>query len=399
MYYKRTLSEAVETANKFFKVVLICGPRQVGKTTLFRKMKDSSRKYVSLDDGDDLLLAQEDPQEFFVKYPPPVFIDEIQRAPGLFIHIKRIVDQSEQKGQFWLTGSQAFSLMANVSESLAGRVAILNLQGLSVAEKLKEWQRPIFDVEMPLDTERKVLSKQKIFENIVRGSFPQLLDGTPLSLYFSSYVSAYVERDIKDIVNITKERSFLRFLKIVAARTGQILNYNDISRDAEVSAPTVKSWVSLLETLGLVYLLQPYGRNLSQRAIKSPKLYFLDTGLCCFLCGINTAELALNMPINGALFETFVVSEILKSYWHHGEMPSVYFYRDSDNNKEIDLVLERHGKVYPMEIKMTATPTLHMVKNFSVIPEDVRGKGAIVCLSSKLTAMNKDIVVVPASYI
>ena len=399
MYFERTLSDIVTQASRFFKFVLITGPRQVGKTTLFKKIKDKSRRYVTLDDASDLLLAQEDPVQFFEKYSPPVLIDEVQKAPNLFSYIKKIVDEKEDKGQFWLTGSHAFHLMKNVSESLAGRVAVLNLQGLSQSEKMKDEKRPVFLPDIPLDAERPILSKEEIFEMIVKGSYPQLFDGTPLSLYFSSYVSTYIERDVKNIVNISNESAFLKFLRVMAARTSQVLNYNDIARDIEISAPTVKSWVSILETSGLIYLMSPYFGNLSKRAIKSPKMYFMDTGLCCYLNGITNAEMAMNGPVNGALYETYVVSEILKSYWHHGERPNIYFYRDTDNNKEIDVLIESQGKVWPIEIKLTSSPNLQMAKHFKVIDESKRGRGAIICTSNKFIPMNKDIIVIPVSYI
>ncbi len=399
MFYPRTLSKVVEQANKYFKVVLITGPRQVGKTTLFEHIKEKNRKYVSLDDKINLLLAQEDPEQFFKKFPPPILIDEVQKAPNLFSYIKQLVDKSDKKGQFWLTGSQAFHLMKNVSESLAGRAAILMLQGLSQCEKIKDYKRPPFLPNLDINTKRKNFSKKEIFKMIVKGSYPQLSDGTPVSLYYSSYISTYLERDIRDIINISKESSFLKFLQIMAARTGQVLNYQNIARDTELSAPTIKSWISVLETTGLIYLLPSYSRNLSQRAIRTPKMYFMDTGLCCYLNGITTAEIAAESIINGALFETYVVSEILKSYWHNGERPFIYFYRDRDNINEIDLLIENHGKVFPIEIKMTSSPEPKMAKNFKIIDEKIRGKGAVICTAEELMPMNREVNIIPVSCI
>lgn len=398
MFYRRTLSKSLKEANEFFKVVLLTGPRQVGKTTLFEHIKEPERAYISMDDMDALMMAKEDPSHFFERFPPPILIDEVQKAPNLFSYIKAIVDKSDKKGQFWLTGSQQFHLMKNVSESLAGRVAILDLQGLSQSEKAQEENRPSFLPDIPLQTKRPVVSTQETFDMLVKGSFPQLFDGTPSSLFYSSYVRTYIERDVHEILNISNEHTFLKFLKVMAGRTGQILNYNAMSHDIEVSVNTVKSWVSVMETSGLIYLLPPYFRNMTKRAIKTPKMYFLDTGLCAYLMGITTGEIALNHQMSGALFETYVVSEILKSYWHNGERPFAYFYRDAQG-KEIDLILDKSGKLWPIEIKQTATPNPKMVQNFDVLTATDCGKGALICTASKLISMGNNVNVVPVSYI
>jgi predicted AAA+ superfamily ATPase len=398
MFYGRTLSKTLKQTSDFFKVVLLTGPRQVGKTTLLEHIKEPDRRYVSLDDMEILMMAQEDPAHFFERFPPPVLIDEVQKAPNLFPYIKAIADKSKKKGQFWLTGSQQFHLMKNVSESLAGRAAILDLQGFSQSEKEKDETRPAFIPEIPLQTKRPVWTTQKTFDVIVRGSFPQLFDGTPSSLFYSSYIRTYIERDVREILKISNEHAFLKFLKITAGRTGQVLNYNNVAREIEVSVNTVKSWVSVLETSGLIYLLPPYSRNLTKRAIKTPKLYFLDTGLCCYLTGITTGKMAMDHQINGALFETYAVSEILKSYWHNGERPFAYFYRDT-SGKEIDLILETNGKLWPIEIKQTASPNPKMAQNFDVLSGEKCGKGALVCTANKFIPMNKDVNIVPVSYI
>ena len=363
-------------------------------------IKDQKRNYVSLDDASDLRLAQEDPAQFFMKYPPPVLVDEVQRAPNLFLEIKKIVDAREECDQFWLTGSHTFRLMKNVSDSLAGRVAVLNLQGLSQAEKLHDDKRPPFLPNISLRQERPILTKKEIFKMIVKGSFPRLFkEGVKWPLYLSSYVSTYIERDVQEIMNLGHKLAFDNFLRLMAARTGQILNYNEIASRLEVSAPTVKSWVSILETSGLIYLLPPYARNLGQRVIKRPKMYFMDTGLCCYLNGMTTADMAMDSTINGALFETYVVSEILKSYWHHGERPAISFFRDAKNNREIDLLIEAQGKIWPVEIKLSASPNLQMAKHFKIIDPARRGKGAIICTCEKFMPMNKEVLMIPASYI
>ncbi len=398
-YYQRTLSDALKQASQFFKVVLLTGPRQVGKTTLFKHIAEEGRTSISLDDTQVLMLAQEDPAHFFERFRPPLLIDEVQKAPHLFSYIKAIVDQSPDKGQFWLTGSQQFPLMKNISESLAGRVAILNLQGFSQAEKALDAQRTVFLPDLPLQTERPVWTKKETFEAIVKGSYPQLMDGTPRGMFYSSYLSTYLERDVRSVMNISDQASFIKFLKVLAARTGQVLNYSALARDLDMSGPTVKKWLSVLELSGLVYLLPPYSRNLSKRAIKTPKLYFLDTGLCCHLNGITNAEAAMNSPISGSLFETYVISEVLKSYWHHAETPYLYFYRDSDNNAEIDLIIDAQGKLWPIEIKQTSSPNLHMTRHFKVLEGNSLGKGAIICTADKFIPMNREVLIIPVSFI
>lgn len=402
MFYQRTLAKTIETATKAFKVILLTGPRQVGKTTLFMHLKDSGRTYVSLDDIEANALAQADPELFFQTYPPPILIDEVQRAPELFRAIKRIVDKSEERGLFWLTGSQQFHLMQHVSESLAGRVAILDLQGFSQAEKTGDpWRTPFRPDSVGQTPQgRTVHSSYDTFEMLVKGSFPKLFDeDTPWDLFYSSYLRTYLERDVREIINITNETAFIRFLKILAGRTSQILNYSDIARDAGIAVNTAKAWVSVLQTSGNIFLLHPYfPRNFVKRMTKSPKLYFLDTGLCSYLCGITSGKMAMEGPMSGALLETYAVSEILKSYWHNGKRANLSFYRDT-SQKEIDLIIEENGKAYPVEIKQTGSPTSSMAVNFSLIEANVRGSGAILCLSDKFIPMNRDVNIIPIGWI
>ena len=400
MFYERTLSDIVEKATKSFKVVLITGPRQVGKSTLFEKIKEENRTKVSLDDGDDLALAKTDPNLFFQKYQPPLLIDEVQKAPELFIYIKKIVDNSNERGLFWLTGSQKFDLMKNVTESLAGRVAGLDLQGFSQSEKNNDHTRGAFIPDIDLQTKRPILTAKDTFEVIHKGSYPQLFDGiTDWELYYKSYIDTYLMQDVKDIIKIEESISFRRFIKILASRTSQVLNYTDIARDADISPNTAKSWLSVLHTLGVVYLLQPYfANNIGKRLSKTPKMYFMDTGLCAHLCGMNTAQMLSGSHLSGAFIETYVVSEIVKSYIHNGKTPNIYYYRDS-NKEEIDVIIEENNKVYPIEIKQTATPTISMAKNFRLIDEKKRGVGAIVCLNDKFIPISKDVYIIPISYI
>lgn len=400
MYYQRTLSSVIEKATKSFKVVLITGPRQVGKSTLFEKLMEPGRTKVSLDDFDVLTLAKQDPNLFFQTYKPPLLIDEVQKAPELLVQIKKIVDATDEKGLFWLTGSQKFTLMKNVSESLAGRVAVLDLQGLSQSEKLKNPDRGIFVPDMPLQTKRPIWSAKETFKVIHTGSYPQLFDGiTDWELYYKSYVDTYLMRDVKDIVQLGNELTFLRFLKVLAPLTAQQLNYANLARNIDVAPNTVKNWVNILQTLGIIYLLQPYfENNIGKRLVKSPKVYFMDTGLCAYLCAIKTSDALMESYLSGEFVETYAVSEIIKSYIHNGKTPNIYYCRTL-NQEEIDVVIEQNDKVYPIEIKQTATPNISMAKNFKLVDEQKKGIGCILCLSEKFIPINKDLYVIPISYI
>lgn len=400
MYYQRTLSSVIEKATKSFKVVLITGPRQVGKSTLFEKLMEPGRTKVSLDDFDVLTLAKQDPNLFFQTYKPPLLIDEVQKAPELLVQIKKIVDATDEKGLFWLTGSQKFTLMKNVSESLAGRVAVLDLQGLSQSEKLNNPDRGIFVPDMPLQTKRPIWSAKETFKVIHTGSYPQLFDGiTDWELYYKSYVDTYLMRDVKDIVQLGNELTFLRFLKVLAPLTAQQLNYANLARNIDVAPNTVKNWVNILQTLGIIYLLQPYfENNIGKRLVKSPKVYFMDTGLCAYLCAIKTSDALMESYLSGEFVETYAVSEIIKSYIHNGKTPNIYYCRTL-NQEEIDVVIEQNDKVYPIEIKQTATPNISMAKNFKLVDEQKKGIGCILCMSEKFIPINKDLYVVPISYI
>lgn len=400
MYYQRTISSVIEKATKSFKVVLITGPRQVGKSTLFEKLMEPNRTKISLDDLDVLTLAKQDPNLFFQMYKPPLLIDEVQKAPELLLYIKKIVDNTDEKGLFWLTGSQKFTLMKNVSESLAGRVAILDLQGFSQSEKINDFDRGAFIPDIPLQTQRPIWNKQELFEIIHKGSYPQLFDGvTDWELYYKSYVDTYLMRDIKDIVQLENELSFVRFLKTLATLTAQPLNYASLARSVDVAPNTIKNWVSVLQTLGIIYLLQPYfENNIGKRLVKTPKIYFMDTGLCAYLCSIKTSNALMDSYLSGEFVETYAVSEIIKSYIHNGKTPNIYYCR-TQNQEEIDVVIEENNKVYPVEIKQTSTPTMSMAKNFKLINEKKKGVGCILCISEKFIPMNKDLYVIPISYI
>jgi len=401
MYLERTLSNIIKEAAATFPVVLLTGARQVGKTTLFEQCKEPERTSVTLDDPQVKWLAKNDPPLFLQIYPPPLLIDEVQYAPELFPYIKMTVDRIRKKNLFWLTGSQPFNLMQEVSESLAGRVAILELYGLSQSEKCGQYDRP-FLAETITAENRPALNIYSLYETILRGSFPELCTNHSLNraLFYSSYLKTYIERDIRQLIQIGDEHRFLTFVKAAAARTGQLLNYNDMAKDVDVSVNTIKKWISVLETSGLIFLLPPYYNNIAKRALKSPKLYFTDTGLCAYLCGWETAETLANGAMNGAIFETYVITEILKSYRHNGLFVNLFFYRDRDN-KEIDLLIERNGLLYPIEIKRSASPKIDDVKHFKILSQlsIPAGKGTIICLYDKLLPLDNQTLIVPIAYL
>ncbi|MCL1868328.1 MAG: ATP-binding protein [Paludibacter sp.] len=401
MYFTRNISNAIVETSETFPVVLITGPRQVGKSTVLEHIKENNRAYVTLDDPQIRLLAQSDPALFLQTYKPPLLIDEVQYAPQLFPYIKILADRNKQKGMFWLTGSQPFQLMEKVSESLAGRVGILELQGLSQAEKNQSEGAPFLPDKLEPNS-RKPYNINSIYNLILKGSFPELYATPRLNrnIFYASYLKTYIERDIRELTNIQDERTFLTFLKVVAARTGQLLNYADIAKDIGVTEVTIKAWISLLLTSGLIFLLQPYHNNLTNRAIKTPKLHFMDTGLCAYLCGWTSPETLSAGAMSCAIFESYVVGEIIKSYIHNDEQARFYFYRDKEK-QEIDLIIERDNVFYPIEIKRTASPKEDDVKTFRLLEKMgvTAGKGAIVCLYENLLPLNREVQIVPMGYL
>jgi predicted AAA+ superfamily ATPase len=393
MYKHRTIENSVEKVNKNFKALLLTGMRQVGKTTLLRDRAKNSRTYLTLDDTRILQLAKEDPYLFFQTYRPPLLIDEIQYAPELFSYIKMLVDSTSEPGQVWMTGSQQFLLMQGVSESLAGRLAVMELMGFSIYERegKGELQNPF----LPAPSSTNILQRkslQETYEIIWKGSFPEmsLKENETWSLFYSSYIKTYIERDVRQLSNIGNELVFYNFLKTIAARTAQELNLSDIAATLGIALNTVKSWLSILQASGVIYLLQPY-ENVNKRIVKRPKIYFLDTGLCAYLTDWNTPETLSSGALNGAIFETFVVSEILKSYKHNGQEPSFYYYRDS-NKVEIDLIIRQNGILHPVEIKRTANPDKKMIKNFNVLANLGKvGYGSLICLTDTVLPLTQHV--------
>jgi predicted AAA+ superfamily ATPase len=398
---KRTLQPFIEKVSESFRVLLLNGQRQVGKSTLLQNMaQDTNRGYVSLDNLKFRKLAQTDPELFLQENPPPIIIDEIQYAPELFPYIKIYVDKyRNKKGAFWLTGSQKYKLMEDVHESLAGRVAIIELMGFSYHEKIKSpFQSQPFLPSKTKQKNCKKLTAQKVYQRIWEGSLPEPIVNKKIDreIYYGSYVQSYIERDVRDFYNISKPIQFFDFITVVAAQTGQLLNYASLARDIGIDVKTAQSWMGILERSGIVYLLHPYFPNITKRIIKTPKVYFLDTGLVAYLANWLTPESLMNGAMSGAILETYVVGEILKSYLHNGKKPLIYLYRDTDQN-EIDIVLEQNGTLYPIEIKKTANPEINDCKNFNLLTKLKKnvGLGAIVCLQQERISLSRDVVSIP----
>jgi predicted AAA+ superfamily ATPase len=404
----RTLTKSIKRFSRSFPVLLLTGPRQIGKTTLLETCSLTKRNYVTLDDHEARALAQKDPALFFQTYKTPLVIDEVQYAPQLFSRIKIIVDKAKKNGLFWLTGSQKFNLMKGVTESLAGRVAIIDMLGFSQAEigNRAEKSSPFLPTKKWLTEAKKNVTKSKNLRNVYRdiwlGSYPAAVLGKKNSreVFYKSYVQTYIQRDVRDLLKIEDETNFRKFLRVCAARTGQLINYSDMARDVDVDHKTIKSWLSVLETSGLIYMLQPYYRNVTKRMVKTPKLYFLDSGLCTFLTQWPSPESLESGAMSGAIFETYIFSEILKSYWHNGREAFFYYYRDLDQ-KEIDLLIEEGDTIYPIEFKKSATPSNSSYKNFSTLKKLGKkiGHGAVICLRESDTTLSKDVDAIPVFYL
>ena len=404
MYVPRTLEAAILQASQQFPVVLLIGARQVGKTTLLRQLSQGTRAYVTLDDPLVLSLAKEDPALFMQRFPPPVLIDEIQYAVELLPYIKMAVDRAGQPGLFWLTGSQQFHMMQGVSESLAGRVAVLHLLGFSRPELLGQGLTATPFVPTPAEiarrsAQRSPLTLQELYRLIWRGALPAIALNAAVErdLFYSSYVQTYLQRDVRALARVGDELAFLRFLRAAAARTGQLLNFADLARDADVAPNTAKNWLSILQTAEIVYLLEPYHTNVTQRLVKAPKLYFLDTGLAAYLTAWSSPETLEAGAMSGPLLETWIVAELIKSYWHTGRQPPFYYYRDKDQ-REIDLLLVQDGFIYPLEIRKTASPGRDDVRQFEALARlgTPVGPGGVICLVEQPLPLTPTAQAIPA---
>ena len=406
MYISRHAESTVKELARMFGAILVTGPRQVGKTAMMEHQTDGMR-YASLDDPLLRAGAEEDSGAFFKDYPPPVFVDEIQKAPALFEQIKLILDRERKKGQFFLCGSQQFQMMKGVSESLAGRLGFVTLLGLSLRESHGiAFDAPFLPTEEYFDQRKQYLtdiSYDEVWDTIHRGSMPELQEDPEISWekFYSAYVNTYIERDVLELSETGDIVKFTRFMQTVAASTGQLLNLSSLARDIDISQPTAERWLSILVASNLVYLLQPYSNNL-KRAIKTPKLYFLDTGLAAYLTGWSTPVVLKRGAMAGAFFESFVISEIVKSYYNRGKLHlPLYFYRDRDMN-EIDLIIAEDGILYPIEIRKHTNPKRKDVDAFGLlekIPGAERGPGGVVCLCDRLITLQGSDKVIPVGYL
>lgn len=403
-YIKRNAEYVIKKQEKMFKAILITGARQVGKTTMLKNMKPNVN-YITLD---DMLLnqaANEEPGLFLKSNKPPIIIDEIQYAPDLLRYIKMVIDNSDEKAMFYLTGSQQFHLMKNISESLAGRIGILNLLGLSLREiKEVDFNEPFISTEEYFEKREKFntnVSYDEIWDIIHKGTMPALYqDNSDFEMFYSMYVNTYIERDVRNLTQVGDTLTFLKFMTALASRIGQLLNLNSVATEVGITIPTAQRWLSILVSSNIVYLLEPYYNNIMKRAVKTPKIYFLDTGLVSYLTKWKNPDVLEAGNMAGNFFENFIIVEIIKSYYNNGELrPPIYFYRDKEK-KEIDLVIEQNGKLYPLEIKKSANPTKDMISNFKVLDKVGNvGKGGIICMYDRLIDLDEKNKVIPYWYI
>ena len=400
-YIDRHISNYILNASKTFPVVILTGARQIGKTTLFEHIAKDNRKIVSLDNPILRQNAKEDPESFLQTYSPPVLIDEIQYAPELFPYIKILVDKHKKNGEFWLTGSQSFTMMENVTESLAGRAAIIKMCNLSSAEIDNREIIPIdfnIDNQIKFNKNKEDVNVNKIFKRIFAGSYPKIWteENIDIRLFYNSYIDTYITRDLRSIKNIENEISFINFLKIVACRTATNVNYEKLANEANITAPTAKAWLSILVSSGLVLLIEPYLSNVLKRVVKAPRMYMTDTGLVTNLMGWETPEVLESSYFSGAIFETYIVNEIYKNFVNRGERPSLYFYKNN-SKEEIDLIIEKNQIMHPIEIKKSANPK-NPLKNFKSIEGNI-GTGYVYCLCNEIVPISKKDYLVPATLI
>ena len=405
MYIQRKLEKKVKELSASFPAVMVTGARQVGKTTLLKHLTESDRTFVTLDIPENRIMAIEAPSVFLQKYAPPVLIDEFQYAPILLQYIKAYVDEHGRGGDFWLTGSQSFVLMKNVSESMAGRVGLVNLFSLSRSEitgsLFGEYETTVETLISRLTTSVP-MSRADTFSTILKGGMPRLYNQRPATFqdYFGAYFQTYLSRDVKDLAQVADELSFYKFMRVCGGLAASYVDYTNIAKKAGISVNKAKQWMSVLFSSGIVILLPPYFNNALKRVVKAPKLYFMDTGLLCYLRGVYDAGVLEKLADSGIFFENYVVSEVYKSFANSGQLPPLYYYRDANNRKEIDLLIERGGVLYPIEIKENISPDRKASRHFSAVAPVADtgmtvGTGNVICNSSDLYPLGNNVWAVP----
>ena len=401
-YIKRDLEPKILSLSKEYSAILITGPRQVGKTTILRQLMQKDRAYVTLDDLEDRAMAQNDPALFLQLHDRPILIDEVQYAPQLFSYIKIEIDNGAEPGSFWLTGSQSFRMMELAQESLAGRVALLHMPSLSQREIYGSGSNSPFSIDLNALKERATThapaDMQEIYQRIWKGSMPGLISGrfSDRDVFYSSYLQTYIDRDVSELIHLTDKLIFRDFIRAAACRIGQLLNIHDIAQDVGVSDDTAKRWLQVLEKSDIIFYLRPYSNNLLKRTVKTPKLYFFDTGLVAYLTKYSSPDILANGALNGAILENYVVSEVLKTYQNDAKECLLWYYRDKEMH-EIDMIIESDGMLHPIEVTRSVNPGSKLIGAFDILNKGSvpKGKGALLCMRPTLSAVNIDNYIIP----
>ena len=401
-YIKRDLEPKILSLSKEYSAILITGPRQVGKTTILRQLMQKDRAYVTLDDLEDRAMAQNDPALFLQLHDRPILIDEVQYAPQLFSYIKIEIDNGAEPGSFWLTGSQSFRMMELAQESLAGRVALLHMPSLSQHEIYGSGNNSPFSIDLNALKERATThapaDMQEIYQRIRKGSIRGLISSrfSDRDVFYSSYLQTYIDRDVSELINLTDKLIFRDFIRAAACRIGQLLNIHAIAQDVGVSDDTAKRWFQVLEKSDIIFYLRPYSNTLLKRTVKTPKLYFFDTGLVAYLTKYSSPDILANGALNGAILENYVVSEVLKTYQNDAKECLLWYYRDKEMH-EIDMIIESDGMLHPLEVKRSVNPGSKLIGAFDILNKGSvpKGKGALLCMRPTLSAVNSDNYIIP----
>lgn len=396
-YYNRNIETLFNEYANNFKAVLITGPRQVGKSTFLKNIKEPGRKYVTLDDLELRALANKDPKTFINKYLPPVIIDEIQYAPKLLSYIKMICDNTNDRNLYWLTGSQKIQIMKNVSETLVGRMGVLDMYSLSNREMNNNDYLPL---DLNNLVEGEYLSKSDVLDKMFNGSMPDVIyNGVKREYFYDSYVDLYIERDIRELKEVQNLEIFRLFIAEVASHAGQLINYTDIASSVGINDKTVKTWISVLENTGIIKLIYQFKKDEFKRKKTHPKLVFMDTGLCIYLLGIKTISRLKEYTFLGNLFESYVISEIIKNNVNYNLELDFSYYRDR-SKREIDLIItDKESINHLYEIKMNDKVDIRMIKNFEALSRSEVGNGGIICTCHNIEKLDNKNVTIPISAI